>query len=505
VLLAINQLAFSQSTGIGYQNEVIENYAKDTLNYDFIENLSVIDTTVSKAEVEGFENRLNTLISSFPEKQESDRKEKKRIKKIYDITHDELFVKYEDIAFFPEIFDTGYYNCVTATAVYAHIFDQLSIPYLIKDDPGHVYLIAYPDSYNIYLETTVPSEYGFSNVGEGEIEKIVDDLVGMKLIAKTEVEEKGYKSVYQDFFFGDGFVDKSALVGMQYYNKAYTYFTEENYPEALKNINLAKTYYHKKTVDYMKVAISFNLLGEIEFSSEEDIDLFADVLNNLEYEKDFDKEDLEYFYYKLINEREDDLAYLEKAASSFNDLRDKAVRAIIQENLYEHLLIESMKVEDIDKGIAYANKVLEINEENKRARFAITYGYRRKIAILPVSLSSIDQIEAYEKDYSFLAEDPNIKSFKAFIYIRLIAGAYATRDYASGEDYIENLESIIDSSADNLLVNYEDIARAYLAAGTYYYRFNKFEKAKKYLEKGQNFSPDNSELKKYLRWTLEEM
>ena len=88
-------------------------------------------------------------------KEKKEKKEKKRIKFIYDAFHDTFLKKYNSSVFFSEIFKNGNYNCVTATALYCYVFEKLDIPYKVKDLPTHVYLIAYPDLYNIKLETTV--------------------------------------------------------------------------------------------------------------------------------------------------------------------------------------------------------------------------------------------------------------------------------------------------------------------------------------------------------------
>jgi hypothetical protein len=65
------------------------------------------------------------------------------------------YLKYYKLdSFFPDIFSTKTYNCVNGTALFAIIFDEINIPYHILEVPNHVYLIAYPSTLKIGVEST---------------------------------------------------------------------------------------------------------------------------------------------------------------------------------------------------------------------------------------------------------------------------------------------------------------------------------------------------------------
>jgi hypothetical protein len=82
---------------------------------------------------------------------------KNKMKLLFKEVHGYFFVKYDEEAFFSQIFDNGNYNCVTASMLYSIIFDHNKIPFEIKETPTHVYLVAFPGSENIMVETTNPN------------------------------------------------------------------------------------------------------------------------------------------------------------------------------------------------------------------------------------------------------------------------------------------------------------------------------------------------------------
>lgn len=61
--------------------------------------------------------------------------------KVYKTLHKKYLSQYKETVDPCDVFSTGVYNCVIATAIYAMAFEELQIPYQIKETPNHVYLI----------------------------------------------------------------------------------------------------------------------------------------------------------------------------------------------------------------------------------------------------------------------------------------------------------------------------------------------------------------------------
>lgn len=133
----------------------------DSVQVDFFKALFSIDSLISNVEIEKNRNKVQKTIKFSRQKEKKEKHERKRIKRIYNTIHNTFLEKYNIEAHFSDIFINGNYNCVSATALYSYVFESLEIPYKIKETPTHVYLVVYPKSYKIYIETTVPGEYAY--------------------------------------------------------------------------------------------------------------------------------------------------------------------------------------------------------------------------------------------------------------------------------------------------------------------------------------------------------
>lgn len=60
------------------------------------------------------------------------------------------------------------------------MFDELGIPYSIKETPTHVYLIADPNGEQILIETTDPVK-GFAEFSNGFKQNFISTLLAQKL------------------------------------------------------------------------------------------------------------------------------------------------------------------------------------------------------------------------------------------------------------------------------------------------------------------------------------
>lgn len=142
----------------------------------------------------------------------------KTVQNYFDLTHKKFFIKYWETAYFNHIFESGIYNCVTASALYAILFDKLGIQYTIKETPTHVYLIVNPGKENIMVETTDPQ--GRISVVTDEMKKqYVDYLKAEKLISDADLSGNTVNDLFYESYYGDSDISLIELAGLQYYNK----------------------------------------------------------------------------------------------------------------------------------------------------------------------------------------------------------------------------------------------------------------------------------------------
>ena len=499
-LLNLNGQTYSSS----FEEEIFNSYKKDSLSYNFLESLFAIDSSMTHVTVAKYKQELLSVINSFPPKEDNDKKEKKRVKNIYDDIHNRFFKKYILDSYFTDIFNGGTYNCVTASALYAFAFDELSIPYHVKETPSHVFLIAYPNTLKIYLETTAPGAYGFSTPKETEIKKIIDELIAYKLVTQEEVNEKGYIKFYEDYYYGKEFVDKKALIGMQYYNKGLTNLNDSDYDNALNNLRKAKVFYSSPLIKPFLKGIMFTKVNELEFNTLDDIDYLVELLSISNYPEDYTISNVKSSLYKLVEHDDTNNETIEQTIEKLKTIPTEKVKNEAIEFLYEYLARNAANDEELDNALHYCDAILLLNPKSKVAEQVVEYACFRKVLFSLYDLDSLNSFLEMSEKYSFLKSNKRYSISLAHFYGNIALQNFQNKDIEMGEDYLKKFETIMD---DNDIVNDVNkilIADLYLKAGNYYYYKDKYQSSYRIFTKGLSYIPNHPDLAKKAQWSKEE-
>src|SRR5690606_32752962 len=91
--------------------------------------------------------------------------------------------------------------CVSATALYALAFEELKIPYTVKEQPSHVYLVAHPREEQIVLQTTTPVG-GYTAISNEFKMSFVRNLKDNKVISSQEFASRDNSTLFDEYYFG---------------------------------------------------------------------------------------------------------------------------------------------------------------------------------------------------------------------------------------------------------------------------------------------------------------
>ena len=155
-ILFVSQIVFGQQGNLtlyGYDSEYEEKVIND-VNSEELELLLALGEKASYVRLEKVKAVFNDFIKEVKQSGILDQTEVKLMKQLHNMVHDKFLVQYKEISPFHEIFETGTYNCVSATALFALTLDELNIPYNIQEQPTHVFIMAYPDTKGIMVEMT---------------------------------------------------------------------------------------------------------------------------------------------------------------------------------------------------------------------------------------------------------------------------------------------------------------------------------------------------------------
>ena len=80
--------------------------------------------------------------------------EQKLLRKTFRRLHSTLLKKYEAYSDFDEVFSSGRYDCLTATALFSQVLSQLNFSYKIIETNYHIFLLVQTANGEVLLETT---------------------------------------------------------------------------------------------------------------------------------------------------------------------------------------------------------------------------------------------------------------------------------------------------------------------------------------------------------------
>ncbi|MDX1906546.1 MAG: hypothetical protein SF053_05870 [Bacteroidia bacterium] len=163
----------------------------------------------------------------------------KKVKMIFDLVHKELLRYYDEDAIYAQLFERGIYNCLTATLLYAQIFDHYGIVYDIKELPSHVYLVVSPGVENILVETTLPVT-GFQAPGEAFQRQYVETIILMGRMTREHAIQVGFASAFNESYYDKDNINLRTAAAFQYYNYALRCIEQKQFVEALAAIRKAR-------------------------------------------------------------------------------------------------------------------------------------------------------------------------------------------------------------------------------------------------------------------------
>jgi hypothetical protein len=492
-------LGFGQDSLVYYEDlSFNSDFEKIVFEEYFIQNkenyLALFMALSSKIKYEDYESAKNIFDVKFKnlntEKLQSKR-EDKRVKSVYEGVHKDFFDQYKAQNQFYEIFETGRYNCVSASALYGIFFDQMNIPYIIKEKPTHVYLMAYPKSERIVVESTDPSG-GYIKYNTIYKQAYVDRLAKAKLISSSEINSKSTDALFDQYYFYDQDITLAQLVGIQYMNDALYRIENKDIEGAFTQMEKARMFYKTDKVATLMLALG------------------SDVLANQKYEE------LKYIDYLLKVSRF-------KYFGIDNEIILGEFRRIIQTQLIEKGDAQKLSTfyTKLDSGLTNIGLKIELgyvyNYEQGRALynqgkypeslnfFEPAYSLKptnldiNNVLINALSMSMqtlsnqqvIKKLETYYANYPSLLENNLFKSILANCYLIQVGISYDLNNEKDGTKYRALFEKYYEV---DLNLDKNNLGRSYSIAAVYYFRKEFTSKAKFVLNEGLKIDPENYQL-----------
>lgn len=192
-----------------------------------------------------YEQHYAVLVNKLKEKQSSYKSQALFLKHVFYTVHRKMLGEYEQYVTFSEIFKKDKkYDCVTGTALYALILDELGIEYDIHETDYHVYLVAKAEGKEYLFESTDalagfawdPKEIAERRAFVNQESVRINTELAMTGLASDDEAKQGATYI-------DNVVNLRQLAGLHYYNQALKQFNNNDYREAYKMIIIAQGIY----------------------------------------------------------------------------------------------------------------------------------------------------------------------------------------------------------------------------------------------------------------------
>lgn len=446
------------------------------------------------------QQRVSNCVNALQRETEG-KAEPKKVKYIYHYVHEHFFRTYKLRNSFSDIFTKGEYNCVSASALYALIFNLMDIPFQIMEAPRHVFLVAYPESHRILIESTSPED-GYNAYSESYVEKYVRSLYSSKVISQNEFESKTMRQLFEKYYYSSNAISLKELAGIQYSNYGLYYGDDQEYGKAAKEFKKAYylnsdergRYLLKSSLAYLLDNVGYKDMGQVKnlgllchFNNNGDADVSDEFIKN---------EFLRLKEVQLINETDED-----KFTGSFSlikkELKDTALRNELEFMYhYELARIGYVNLKPDVYVMEHFQKAYSLKPEQANLQALILAHFGQRIDKNKQMEEVQKTIAEYAKTFEFLNDNKHFLSIKANCSLELAYQGFVLKDAQSGEKYLKEFETLCaDGNKKQVEADTYFVEKAYSEAAGFYFKKGNRNKAKQILQNGLTHAPNNFALK----------
>jgi hypothetical protein len=176
--------------------------------------------------------------------------------------HRTLLKNYKAYSQFPEIFDSGTYDCLSATTLFSLVLDEFGFDYKIIETNYHIFIVVDADQKQILLESTDKIN-GIISDDRILQERLNSYRTNSLLSASTE--EKYYYQYDLDLYQQ---VLPLQLIGLLYFNQAVTDFNDNDLVACAQELKKAIRIYNTPRIAEFAL-ILVNKIADSELEEEE--------------------------------------------------------------------------------------------------------------------------------------------------------------------------------------------------------------------------------------------
>lgn len=511
LFLALSPFGFAQT------HHFFEKYATDyekrvlnDANASRFELFMISDSACSEQKTAAAKKQFDAFIGELKTSKILKQSEEKLIRALHKQVHERFLTRYRALVEFNEVFVSGEYNCVSSTALFALVLEELEIPYYVQEQPGHVLIMAYPNTSNITVEMTTVKN-AFVIPPRKDINRAIANLLELQLVTPKQVKAMGDVAVYDMFFNVRSKITIDQLIGIQFFNHAITSVNNDQAERSLSEICKAERFYDVYRTKILKSELLLDVVEKQDFKSIGSLPYLFEFGNTNKYKHQY----IVYGYASFINQRliadgnrqlaDSSLVLVKQMVRDTNLLKD--LTGIYYLGMSDYF----SKAHKNEKALEYSEMAYQASPNSSfvKASLLDQIAYYLSTKYLEgVEESdqedSDEELEIAEKFYSeidkYCMKYPYLDSNNRFVLLKLYANIdfsmhyYKENDGLNGKKYFDASESLIERITDKELIDEDYLGWLYAECATYLFRQHKYEEAVKTIEKGLKIAPDHERL-----------
>jgi len=488
-LVCFSDLQYNSSL----EKQVFEDYFFKNKK-DYLGLFLAIDSSQTRENLEQIRTQYLDYLSKFQNKKFEKSSVKKKINILYDFIYETYFTQYELIILFNDIFTSSKFNCVTATALYSIFMHDLNIPFIIKENPVHVYLVGDPMSNGILIETTDPQNRIY-NYDFRTKSSFAFYLVASKIITEGTLKTKSIEEIFNKYFYSDEDITLDQLIGIHYMNHAAYLLDDKKTKEAFRQLEKAYLFYPSDKNGFILFTALSSIISNNNYKDFENIEYLFKLPRYTKFNITNDNVTGEFIRAtnNILIEEGNEKMYNDTYHGLVKCIEDslliKDITFIYQYETGRYCLSNGW----LKKGVDHIEKAFSLKPTNSEAMSLF-------IAAVAIQIrgEQTDQIlnilNDYLKKYPLLIDNDLFHGLLLETYLLKSRQYFDENNIDDGFNYLEKFELSYEIN-NKLPVSKDLIVQAYSAASVYYFKRGNYNQSKKYLQKGLDYVPGSSELK----------
>jgi len=371
----------------------------------------------------------------------------------------------------------------------------MNIPFQVIEAPQHVYLMAYPSSYKIAIESTSPTN-GYMVFKESYIKRFVSYLYYKKLVGEEEYKNKNAEVLFERYYFYKKGLTLLDLAGIQYCNYSVYYYEDEEQKSALEEIK--KSYYlwpcekNKHLLEWLLISVC----GKAEYNQERDVahlEMLCRINNGVGENVSNDR--IKYEFSRLMKTQltnNSDYAGFDKSYGLiYAAINDSILKSEISFAYhYELARLGYLNFKNKNYETDHLNKAYAINPKHADLRTIIKAYLGRLIEKTQDPANISKYLDEFTGAYSFLNDDSDFNNLRADCLLEQAYQYLAINQIAKGEKFLEEFENLCRQKPETKPTD-RFVEKAYATAAAYYYKKGNVTKTKETLKRGMTYAPEN--------------